>query len=238
MNELKKNDLVKARKLCNIFRFIDDLNSINDGGEFENDYSNIYPEELQLGKENTDEHEASFMDLNIKIKDGKFHFGLFDKRDSFPFPIVRISDKSSNVPSSIVYSAIGAESLRIARASNNPESFSTAIKPLIARMNRQGVSIGKINSSVLKIFNKHHSDFKDSVRYFSLFLKDKCIFSLFRTNTLKRNLTYSCFFFPLFHEHLFSPGLPRATRLLETSCLEKITVCVIETIHLAACPDE
>ena len=59
-------------------------------------------------------------------------------------------DKSSNVPSSIVYSAIGAESLRIARASNKPESFSTAIKPLIARMSKQGVSNGKINSSILK----------------------------------------------------------------------------------------
>ena len=32
-------------------------------------YSNIYPEELQLGKENTDKHEVSFLDLNIKIKD-------------------------------------------------------------------------------------------------------------------------------------------------------------------------
>ena len=119
-----------------------------------NNYSNIYPEELQLGKENTDKHEASFLDLNIKIKDGKFHFGLFDKRDSFPFSIVRMPDKSSNVPSSIVYSAISAESLRIARASNNPESFSTSVKPLIARMSRQGVSLGKRNSSVLKCFNK------------------------------------------------------------------------------------
>ena len=101
------------------------------------------------------------MDFNIKIKDGKSHFGLFDKRDSFPFSIVRMLDKSSNVPSSIVYSVIGAESLRIARASNNPESFSTAIKPLIARMSRQGVSIGKINSSSLKSFNQHHSDFNN-----------------------------------------------------------------------------
>ena len=42
--------------------------------------------------------------------------------------------------------------------------------------------------------------------------------------------TYSCFFFPLFHEYLFSPGLPRATRLLDTSRLEKINVCVIETM--------
>ena len=127
MNKLKKNDLTKARKLCNIFRFIDDLNSINDGGKFESSYCNIYPEESYLGKENTEKHEARFLDLAIKIKDGKFHFGLVDKRDSFPFPIVRMPNQTINVPSSIVYSAIGAESLRIARASNNVESFSTAI---------------------------------------------------------------------------------------------------------------
>ena len=71
-----------------------------------------------------------------------FNFGLFDKRDSFPFSIVTMPDKSRNESSRIVYSAIGVESLRIARASDNPESFSTGIKPLIARMSRQGVSIG------------------------------------------------------------------------------------------------
>ena len=36
--------------------------------------------------------------------------------------------------------------------------------------------------------------------------------------------------FPLFREHVFSHELPRAARLLKTSCFEKITVCVIETI--------
>ena len=70
-------------------------------------------------------------------------------------------EKSSNVPSSIVYSAIGAESLRIARASNNLESFSTAIKPLIARMSRQWVPIGKINSFILKFLNKLRAGFND-----------------------------------------------------------------------------
>ena len=104
MNELKKNDVIKARTLCNILRFIDDLNSINDGGEFESSYSNIYPKELQLGERNTDKHEARFLDYDIKIMDGKVHFGLFDKRDSFPFSIVRMPDKSSNVLSSIISS--------------------------------------------------------------------------------------------------------------------------------------
>ena len=54
----------------------------------------------------------------------------------------------------------------------------------------------------------------------------------FEQNTLKRNLTCSCFIFPLFREHLFSPGLPRATHLLEVSCLEKKTVCLIETMFV------
>ena len=59
--QTKENDLIKARKLCNIFRFID-LNSITDNGKFKSNYSNIYPEELQLCKENTDKHKASFLD--------------------------------------------------------------------------------------------------------------------------------------------------------------------------------
>ena len=41
MSELKKNDLIKVRKLCHMFRFIDDFNSINGGGKFESNYSNI-----------------------------------------------------------------------------------------------------------------------------------------------------------------------------------------------------
>ena len=36
---------------------------------------------LHLGKGNTDTRETSFLDLTIKIKDRKFNFGLFDKRN-------------------------------------------------------------------------------------------------------------------------------------------------------------
>ena len=37
-------------------------------------------------------------------------------------------------------------------------------------------------------------------------------------------------FLPTISQRLFSTALPHTTRLLETSCLEKITVCVIETM--------
>ena len=124
INEIKRTDLIRARKLCNIFRFIDDLSTFNDNGEFELHCHDIYPVELELGKESNNIYQANFLDLSINITDGKFEFGLYDKRDSFPFSIVRMPHKSSNVPSKIVYSSIGAECLRIARASHNIEAFS------------------------------------------------------------------------------------------------------------------
>ena len=50
MDEQTKEEWPNQRKKINIFRFIDDLNPNNYSGDDENRYSNIYPEELQLGK--------------------------------------------------------------------------------------------------------------------------------------------------------------------------------------------
>ena len=44
MKYLKKNDLIRTRKLFNLFIFIHNLNMINDGGEFEKNYKDVYPE--------------------------------------------------------------------------------------------------------------------------------------------------------------------------------------------------
>ena len=68
-----------------------------------------------------------------QIRDGKFQVVLFDKTDLFAFPIV-IPDKINNVASNIVCSATGVESLMVARATNNPKSFSTATKRLIQKI--------------------------------------------------------------------------------------------------------
>ena len=148
-----KNDLIKGKS--DIFKFIDDLNSINDGGEFETNYCDISSKELELGQENTDKNEASFLDLVIKIRNRKFQVGRVDKRDSFPFSIVRTLYKSINVTSNIFYSAISAESLKIARTGNSPGSFSTKIKPFVTHMRRKVVPVEKINRFILQFFNKH-----------------------------------------------------------------------------------
>ena len=61
INDLKKQDLLLARKLSNIFRFIDDLSVVNDDDKiFEKNIKNIYPAELELTKENFDNSAAFF----------------------------------------------------------------------------------------------------------------------------------------------------------------------------------
>ena len=60
-------------------------------------------------------------------------------RDPFPFYIIRLHDKSSNVPSNTVYSANGTESLRISGASSNPDSISKVIKPLATQMSKKNI---------------------------------------------------------------------------------------------------
>ena len=57
----------------------------------------------------------------------------------------------------VIYSEIGAESLRNDGASNNP-LLSTEIKTLVTGMSRQGVFIEKLNSVILKFFKTNQED--------------------------------------------------------------------------------
>lgn len=57
---------------------------------------------------NLDNLEA-FLNLKIKMENGKLTVSLFDITDNFSFCIVRMPPESSRLPSDIIYFAIGAE---------------------------------------------------------------------------------------------------------------------------------
>ena len=149
----------KARKFNNVFRFIDDLCAVNDDGEFEKNIKNIYPEELELKKENTGYELASFLDLNIKISDKKCSLKLYDKRDDFNFKIVRMPFLSNNMPSRIFYSSYSSELLRIARCTTEKDDFLASCESLIERMFSQGAKLNRARVSIHRVFSKHKSAF-------------------------------------------------------------------------------
>ena len=68
-------------------RYLDDFLNI-DNPYFEQMVDQIYPTELQLNKANSSDTEASFLDLNLSITNGKVSSKIYDKRDDFNFEIV------------------------------------------------------------------------------------------------------------------------------------------------------
>ena len=86
---MKSNNHPLARLYKHATRFIDDQCNLNDSEQFKNACQTIYPPELQVKCEHEGTH-ANFLELDITIEEGLFVYKLFDKRDDFPFSIVRM----------------------------------------------------------------------------------------------------------------------------------------------------
>jgi len=154
MSSLILTNKMKARHFHSTKRFIDDLCAINDGGEFGRVFANIYPNELDLKTEHSGS-QASFLNLDITIKEGKFIYKLYDKRDTFPFFIVRMPHIDSNIPYSIFYSALVGEILRIARSTLLLEDFLPGAKCLLSRMRTQGADGHLSRKYIRKLIISH-----------------------------------------------------------------------------------
>ena len=154
IKKLKKSDLQKARRFSNTFRFIDDLLTINDDNLFSQNFTDIYLEELTLNLESSGV-SVNFLDLNLKNSNGHVDIKLYDKRNSFPFSIVRLPFSSSNIPSAIFYNCVGAEILRIGRVSSTLEYFKSDGKELLDRAVRQGGKKIKLERLLRKVYGRH-----------------------------------------------------------------------------------
>ena len=145
-------------KFKNCARFIDDEINLNDSGIFGESHLDIYPPCLELKCEHRGIH-ATFLELDITVVDGIFVYKLFDKRDDFPFDIVRMPDLSGNIPQHVFYGSVMAEFLRIARASLLYKDFIPRAKSLYSRMCNQGAVEVRLLQQIRKLFRKHGDSF-------------------------------------------------------------------------------
>ena len=159
VQNLVSNSSPRAYNFHSVGRFIDDLCAINDRDDFFSCYNEIYPKELQLKVENHGTN-ATFLDLDISIENNIFRYKLFDKRDAFPFFIVRMPHKDSNIPSIIFYSSIYSEILRISRCTLLLEDVIPRISELFKRMLNQGAEKSFLNKQIVKCFKRFPDTFK------------------------------------------------------------------------------
>ena len=168
LKSIKKDNYILARKFGQVFRYIDDLLALNDGHSFEAFHRDIYPIELQLNKENTNNSSTNFLDLNIEIENGVFTTKLFDKRDHFGFHITRLPYKDSNIPYKMFYSSITAECLRVCRATTSSTQAVSSLNTLLDHMIKQGADKSRMKVCLNKTFNRHQVNHKFGIQDNSL----------------------------------------------------------------------
>ena len=147
-----------AMKFRNAVRFIDDECNLNDGGEFGRSFHLIYPADLELKCEHQGLH-ATFLELEINVQQNIFVYKLFDKRDGFPFFIIRMPDLNGNIPSHVFYGSIMSEFLRIARCTLLYSDFLPSAISLFKRMVNQGGLNSLILKQISKAMNRHPEPF-------------------------------------------------------------------------------
>ena len=145
VQQLISKESSRAYKFLGTWRFIYDLCTINDDGEFSSSHKYIYSKQLQIKLEHQGEL-ATFLDLDITIKNNIFVYKLFDKRDKF---------LSSNIPSLIFYGSIFSEFLRIARCTLRLTNFEPKTSQFYTRKVTEGgnnaSTFHRIKQSIPKI---------------------------------------------------------------------------------------
>lgn len=137
---LKKFHLLKLFRSCG--RYIDDLLMINNDDVMLKVMTDIYPKELVLVPDNSTGLSTSFLDLQMDICDGIITTSIFDKRDSFDFPIVNFPTLSGNIPTRSSYGVFIGESVRYARACTYFKDFAARVLVLTKKLKTQGF-VGK-----------------------------------------------------------------------------------------------
>ena len=135
-------------------RYLDDILNI-DNTHFDDFVKTIYPRELTLNKANISDQAASFLDLDISIKDNVLSTKIYDKRDDFNFDIVNYPYLDGDVPRSTSYGVYISQLIRFARACTSIEDFNTRNRTITEKLLKQGYRYVKLRKSFSKFYYRN-----------------------------------------------------------------------------------
>ena len=156
---MSKSNYSVARSLNHTFRYIDDISPLNDNGNFEKYKSQIYPDDLELNRENTGFKSASVLEMQIDIIGDKFQVNVYDKRDSFGFQVFRYPSIYSNIPDKTLYNVFFSQLVRFSRVCNNMDGFISAFIKLKERTLAKGTNKKVLLATFNKFWAKYDVDY-------------------------------------------------------------------------------
>ena len=167
----KEKKLHLAKKFNLVFRYIDDLFSLNieDFGKYAKE---IYPPELELKETTEGKTTASYLDLSITISNGMLQFKLYDKRDDFNFNIVNYPHIDSNIPEKPAYGVYVSQLVRYSLACSSYTDFLSRHRTLVTKLVSQGYTTELLRRHFIRFYNsnneilhKYNVSLKDHIRH-------------------------------------------------------------------------
>ena len=155
MEKLTKEDYSIAKKFNHTSRYIDDLITLNNDGNLMSSMNRIYPKELVLSLENEDDQQATFLDLDIKVRENCFQVKTYDKRDAFNFEIVSYPDLSGNIPAQPAYGVFTSQVIRYARICNFHQDIVDKIQILVRKLIKKNYTMDGIRKTLRKCFRTY-----------------------------------------------------------------------------------
>ena len=149
---IENNDLKTLEKLKDIFRFQDDLFSVNDDGIFENILSTMYPREMVISKTNISPSVCSYLDLLISVYKGKFKINLFDKRDDYKFKVFSYPYLDGNIPETLSYGIFISQLIRFCSINSTFIGFHKDVKSLVVKLCKQGFKLAALRNRFYKFY--------------------------------------------------------------------------------------
>ena len=155
MKLLTEEDYGKAIKFNKTRRFIDDVGSINNDGLLVQEKERIYPEELALNVENSNDQTGTFLDISISVVANKFITKTYDKRDDYSFEIVNYPDLSGNIPKDNAYGIYTSQIIRYARVCSEAVDFMERVKILFGKLVKKGYEKTKLKKTLRRCLHKY-----------------------------------------------------------------------------------
>ena len=112
------NRQISAKRLSYNCRYLDDICTVN-LKDFDTISNDIYDNTLILEGSTCSYKRDNFLDLYIRVIDGKFVTGIYHKVDDFNFEVISYPFPDCNIHSSLGYSTFYSQLIRFHRLYNN-----------------------------------------------------------------------------------------------------------------------
>ena len=98
----------------------------------------IYRKELVLVPDDTDGNSCPFLDLQLNITDSMVSTSIYDKRDTYDFPIVNLPNLTGNLPGKNSYGVFTGDVVRYASTCSYFEDCKLRTRSLVSKLRTQG----------------------------------------------------------------------------------------------------